>query len=154
MHIIGRGRYARETYPERFSTIQVPPAFAFDQNVTPWAAISEGLTQLIGSASITVRDGSRILIRMTSSGIGSVAAGFVFLHADTIAWPEFTTIIAEQSFNTADGTNHRNMAWSGVSDQKTAGTYTFQALVDVNGVFNAKFDGAGVTLTLEEIPAP
>jgi hypothetical protein len=152
MHIIGRGRYAREAYPERSSAIQVPPAFVFYQASTGWHQIAGAATIVIASATITLQAGSRVKIEALAPADGSVAAGRMFIQTDA---PGTTSVLGSQSFGTATQDEFRTCNYLAVSDPQPGGPLTVNLQLTVNGNGGARIDESGLTvLTLTEILAP
>jgi hypothetical protein len=125
------------------------PAFVFTQNTDAWVCTG---TVLIGTADITIQENSRILIQARSSGIGSVDAGFAFIHTDVAVFPELASIVGQEAYTAATGSNRRSLWFYAFTDPKPAGLYTVDITVDVNGNAGSRFDGVGITLSLTEIP--
>lgn len=149
--IIGRGRYISETYPTRRAEGAAPtqPAFAFDQNSTPYTVIEGEPNLQIASASITLSAGSRIKIEGLACFDGSVAAGRAVLTS-----PLFSSVNASQSFGTALEDSFRTCNFLSISDPQPSGLVTVGLFIAVVGDAGARIDIAGLTvLTLTEIPA-
>ena len=149
--IIGRRSYAGETYPTRRAEGAAPlqPAFAFDQNSTPYTIIAGDANLQIASASIILSAGSRIKIEGLACFDGSVAAGRGVLTS-----PLFSTVNASQSFGVAGDLSFRTCNFLSVSDPQPSGLVTVGLFLAVVGDDGARIDIAGLNvLTLTEILA-
>ena len=152
MFVIGRGRYARATYPERARSLPPAPSpsFAFDQNTNSYFQISGDPSVQIASATISLSAGSRVKVEALASVIGSVAPGRAY-----ISTPSVDSLLGTQSFDIAVGSNYRTLNLLGLTDAQVAGPLTVVLFLDVDGNAGARVDGFGLTvLTLTEIFAP
>jgi len=150
MFIAGRGRYARETYPERSPQVPQPLSmFAFDQNTDNFNQVQGAGPLTIATATINVAPGSRIKVEAVACVVGSVAAGIAIIFTSAIL-----SDVASQSFDTAPGTDHRTANYLGVTDPQPGGSVTVNLQITVSGAPGARVDQAGMTvLVLTEIPA-
>ena len=150
MNIIGRGRYARATYPERSPRLAAPFArFALDQTSNAFSQIDGAPPIQIATATINVAPGSRIKVEAVAVVLGSVASGAAVLF--TLAIP---SVVAIQSFGIAQDSDTRTCNYLGVTAPQLGGSVTVSIDIGVSGATGARVDNIGVTvLTLTEIPA-
>jgi hypothetical protein len=152
--IIGRRGHGTETYPTRIAegAVTPQPAFAFDQNTTPYTVIESDPALLIASASITLSAGSRVKIEGLASFDGAVAAGRAFISSPSL--PELSAVNGSQSFGVTKDLSFRTCNYLAVTDPQPAGLLTIGLNIEVTGDAGARIDISGATvLTLTEILA-
>lgn len=119
-----------------------------EKNGDPYSHVAGDPSIIIISASITIKQNSRIKVEAAASVVGSVAAGRCFIFTDLVA-----STVGSQSFDAGTGENFRTMNLLGVTDALAEGEHLVEIRLDINGDAGATINGAGTTtISLTELP--
>lgn len=148
-YIIGRGRYAGETYPAGSPpTWLKAPNVVVAREVGP-NTITQGDAPLtLASANITVGAGSRVRLDAVATWLHGVGAstGSIYIVGRT---PPYRA----QSGSPLTQDESRTVDLLDVTDPLAAGTYTFTLQIVILGAVGATITTNYTILTAEEIPA-